>query len=93
MPIYEFKCSGCGKKIEVISPMSERGSHRVCPECGVSMNRLMGIPFPPIVPVTGRDQVLSNLNAKNDGRGNYPHHKEAMWKGLNQREPITGRGF
>jgi len=57
------------------------------------MRRLIGLPQPTIVPVTGRDKVLANLNAKDDGIGNKPHIKNAMWQGLHQRDPVVGRGF
>lgn len=93
MPIYEFRCSGCGKKVELVLPMEDRGSPQACPECQGSMSRLVELPQPPIMAMTGRDQVLGNLNAKDDGHGNYPHHKAAMWKGLNQTQPVVGRGF
>lgn len=93
MPIYEFRCSGCGKKIELILPMRDRGVPQTCPECQASVNRAVELPQPPIVPWTGRDQVLGNLNSKDDGLGNKPHIKNAMWKGLHQTQPVVGRGF
>ena len=93
MPIYEFRCSGCGKKVEFVLPMEGRGSPQTCPECQASISRLVELPQPPIVPMTGRDQVLGNLNAKDDGVGNKPRIKNAMWKGLHQHEPVVGRGF
>ena len=93
MPRYDFRCPGCGKTIELLIPMADRDSPRTCPECQASMERLIGLPRPAIVPATGRDKVLADLNSKDDGRGNYPHHKAAMWKGLHQRDPVVGRGF
>lgn len=93
MPIYEFECSGCGKKAEVFLSMADRNSPQACPECQASMKRLIGLPHPAIVPATGRDKVLADLNSKDDGRGNYPHHKAALWKGLHQTQPVVGRGF
>lgn len=93
MPIYEFGCSGCGEKVELVLPMGDRGEPQTCPECQGSMSRLVELPRPPIVPMTGRDQVFGSLNSKDDGIGNKPRIKNAMWKGLNQREPVVGRGF
>ncbi len=34
MPIYEFKCPGCGKRLEMLSSMGEKGNGLVCPACG-----------------------------------------------------------
>jgi len=93
VPRYDFRCPGCGKEVELLIAMSDRNSPQACPECQASMERLIGLPQPAIVPETGRDKVLANLNAKNDGHGNYAHHKAAMWKGLHQRGPVVGRGF
>jgi putative FmdB family regulatory protein len=33
MPIYEYKCEGCGKDYEQIRRMSEADSNLECPEC------------------------------------------------------------
>jgi len=33
MPIYEYRCEGCGHELEVIQKMSE-AVLRDCPECG-----------------------------------------------------------
>ena len=33
MPIYEYKCDGCGKGYEQIRRMSEADSNLECPEC------------------------------------------------------------
>lgn len=93
MPIYEFECSGCRKKIELVLPIKDRNSLQTCPECCGIMNRLVELPQPPIVPITGRNQVLGNLNAKDDGLGNKPHIKNAMAKGLDPPKEVVGRGF
>lgn len=93
MPIYEFRCPGCGKEVELNLPMGDRNCPQACPKCQAPMGRLVELPQAPIVPITGRDQVLSNLNSRSDGIGNYPHTKAALWKGLNQTEPVVGRGF
>ncbi len=33
MPIYEWKCKGCGHQFEAITSMSEDGSAVQCPKC------------------------------------------------------------
>ncbi len=40
MPIYEYACEKCGKQIEVLHKVSERGPAR-CGDCGGKMTRLM----------------------------------------------------
>jgi putative FmdB family regulatory protein len=34
MPIYEFKCSSCGSRIEKLCPIGESGENLKCPQCG-----------------------------------------------------------
>jgi len=34
MPIYEFKCSGCGDLFEVMGSYAEREKQQACPKCG-----------------------------------------------------------
>ena len=93
MPIYEFRCNGCGEKVELILSAEKRNYPQVCLNCEGSMGRVVELPCNANIPETGREKILADLNSKEDGHGNYPHHKVAMWKGLNQREPVTGRGF
>ena len=93
MPRYDFRCETCGKAIELILPIVERNDPRACLKCRGPLARQISLPQPAIIPATGTDKVLANLNARDDGHGNYPHHKEAMWKGLHQRSPVVGRGF
>ncbi len=37
MPVYEYQCSGCGRKFEVVASLAEKeaGLRPVCPKCGV----------------------------------------------------------
>lgn len=42
MPIYEFKCSGCGQGFEELVPMDTTGADLKCPKCGhVGARRLV----------------------------------------------------
>jgi putative FmdB family regulatory protein len=34
VPIYEFRCDGCGKRFEKLCPVGETGADLKCPECG-----------------------------------------------------------
>lgn len=33
MPIYEYQCTGCGEKFEVMQRMGADGSELKCPKC------------------------------------------------------------
>lgn len=42
MPIYEFRCAGCGRRFEKLCPMGESGENLKCPDCGApSPKRVM----------------------------------------------------
>jgi putative FmdB family regulatory protein len=34
MPVYEYKCSNCGKVFEITCHLRERDQLAVCPGCG-----------------------------------------------------------
>jgi putative FmdB family regulatory protein len=34
VPIYEFRCKGCGNRFEKLCPLGETGAGLKCPECG-----------------------------------------------------------
>ena len=36
MPIYEFKCTSCGKRFERLCSMGEKGEKLNCPQCGAA---------------------------------------------------------
>jgi len=40
MPIYEYRCEGCGKEIEVMQKITD-DPMSVCPGCGGSLQRLI----------------------------------------------------
>ncbi len=35
MPLYEYECPGCGKRVEVLQKTGEDGSALKCQQCGV----------------------------------------------------------
>jgi len=41
MPIYEYLCSNCKRKFELMRPMSEAAETGVCPDCGGSSPRIL----------------------------------------------------
>jgi len=34
MPIYEYKCSHCGHRFDILQHIGEDGTNLTCPECG-----------------------------------------------------------
>jgi putative FmdB family regulatory protein len=41
MPIYEYVCSGCQQKFELLKPMSQAGKGATCPQCGGRAKRVL----------------------------------------------------
>lgn len=43
MPLYEYKCSKCGERIEIIQRVSDP-PYTHCPKCGGEMKKLISSP-------------------------------------------------
>jgi putative FmdB family regulatory protein len=41
MPIYEYVCSDCKQKFELLKPMSQAGEGVPCPKCGGKAGRVL----------------------------------------------------
>ena len=41
MPIYEYICSDCKQKFELLKPMSQAGEGVSCPQCGGKAGRVL----------------------------------------------------
>ncbi len=41
MPLYEFKCQDCGKKIEKFCKLGEDGSSFQCPSCSGKVKKML----------------------------------------------------
>jgi putative FmdB family regulatory protein len=33
MPVYEYRCQGCGKRFEITAHLAERDKLAICPKC------------------------------------------------------------
>jgi len=98
MPIYRYYCAECLEEQEAILPMGKRDNARIH-TCGSPMQRLPTFPSPAQFPVTGRGRVLATLNQE-QGAQDFPggdmhrnRYEQAMAKGLDQTQPVSGRGF
>ena len=46
MPIYEYECENCGKKVEIFHKRLEQDEVIKCPNCGSNkMRKLVSLPF------------------------------------------------
>jgi putative FmdB family regulatory protein len=36
MPLYEYRCGGCGNRFEVLQRLGEEADGLACPRCGAS---------------------------------------------------------
>ena len=43
MPIYEYRCSKCGKEFELMRPFSQADEPAPCPSCGASGEKLLSV--------------------------------------------------
>ncbi|MDY5932117.1 MAG: FmdB family zinc ribbon protein [Candidatus Ornithospirochaeta sp.] len=44
MPIYEYRCTRCGKRFELIKSFSDDAEHDICPDCKADANRIFSEP-------------------------------------------------
>jgi len=98
MPIYEYRCPDCGSEEEARVRFSESDATRQCSSCGKPTSRIISLPRPAIIPLTGRDTVLQRLNGEN-GQGfpcvprDRPRLEAAYAKGLDLPKIVVGKGF
>ncbi len=92
MPIYDYKCMGCGKKVEIMLPIGERNNLQEH-SCGAKLERLISIPQSVIFTVTGRDKILNTLNYEHGKGVRSERSKLALAKGLDLPHTTIGRGF
>lgn len=43
MPLYEYQCSQCGERLEILQRVSDP-PHAHCPKCGADMKKLLSAP-------------------------------------------------
>jgi putative FmdB family regulatory protein len=65
MPLYEYRCQGCGRTREVLQKMSDPPV-KVCADCGGEMKRLVSAPA---VQFKGTGWYVTDYAKKSDGGG------------------------
>ena len=66
MPLYEFKCSRCGKDYEVIKGFDEDADHDICPDCKGEAERVFS--GAPAVEYHGSGYYCTDHSAKSGGK-------------------------
>lgn len=99
MPLYEYRCAGCGLEQENLLPMSAAGASRSCPSCGAEMKQKVSVPMPAIVAVDNRGRLVNSLNDDPKhyelpgSSGQRERYKRVIGESLNAEKPVIGRGF
>jgi putative FmdB family regulatory protein len=84
MPTYTYRCEGCDTLEDATVPIPNRDDTRVH-SCGSPMVRVLSMPQPAIMKLTGKGMALDTLNS---GKG-LPSH--AWYK--NKYERLAAKGL
>ncbi len=82
MPLYEYKCSKCQKKIEIIQKVGDPAPTK-CPFCGGSLKKLISIPA---IQFKGSGWYVTDYAAKKD------HLSHANSSESKEKSPQKKRG-
>ncbi len=80
MPVYDYVCTGCGHRFEVLHGLNEAGPHQ-CPLCEGRVNRAF---VPPTIHFKGSGW------AKNDRRSSAASAKKRANSSAKVGEPASG---
>jgi putative FmdB family regulatory protein len=97
MPLYEFKCTGCGHEFEELVSYKDRDAEQYCKRCGTNSERKVASLFgvhsdlnprtDTIVTRKEIDKVVGKVSEKRwEGyderwRGRYESRQQKRWKG------------
>ena len=88
MPVYDLKCSKCGKTVEIICPSEDRNKQK-CDECGGQL-KILFLSVPIIVIGMGYHTRLSDIepdkNASQEVKDNFNKHLK-----IKRRNPLNLR--
>ena len=48
MPLYDYRCGGCGHEFEALVPSGARADQERCPDCGSETRRLLSLIAAPV---------------------------------------------
>jgi putative FmdB family regulatory protein len=71
MPLYEYECSKCHKKIEIIQKVWEKAPEK-CPYCGGVLKKLLSTPA---IKFKGSGWYVTDYAANNKNLGSSPPSK------------------
>ncbi len=64
MPLYEYRCSVCGEKVEIIQKSSDTPLKN-CPTCGGAMKKLFS---PPMLQFKGSGWYVTDYAKRDSGK-------------------------
>jgi putative FmdB family regulatory protein len=71
MALYEYKCSGCEERFELMRSMGTADDPAECPECGGTESRRMISNFSSITPGDSALSTNPMMNARMAGGGGH----------------------
>ena len=48
MPLYEYRCAGCGREFEALVATAAKADQERCPGCGAEARRLLSLVAAPV---------------------------------------------
>jgi putative FmdB family regulatory protein len=48
VPLYDYRCGGCGHEFEALVPAGARADQERCPDCGAETRRLLSLIAAPV---------------------------------------------
>ena len=85
MPIYEYKCEACGKRMEKLQKISDPPCKK-CPACGGALKKLISSPA---IQFKGNGFYITDYAKKNSPTGEKKHRPAAEAKPDSKAEPKT----
>jgi putative FmdB family regulatory protein len=90
MPLYEYQCTKCGERLEIIQRVSDP-PHSHCPKCGGDMKKLLSSPA---IQFKGSGFYKTDYASKKDsgGSGSKTAESKSESKGENKSDSGSGTG-